>query len=55
MILIQLFKCALRQSAKVKCKNEGALRQSAKVKCKSEVFRGSADYSTLWRVCQELF
>jgi hypothetical protein len=38
MILIQLFGCALRQSAKVKCKSEGALRLSAKVKCKSEVY-----------------
>ena len=41
---------ALRLSAKVKCKSDGALRQSAKVKCKNDVFPGGAHYNTkIWR------
>src|SRR6056300_1441060 len=47
MILIQLFGCALRQSAKVKCKSEGAPRLSAKVKCKSDVSARSRDICPL--------
>ena len=47
MILIQLFGCALRQSAKVKCKSEGALRLSAKVKCKSDVSAARRDICPL--------
>ena len=45
----------LRQSAKMKCKNDGPLRRSAKMKCKSDGLPGGADFITPQRVCQVLF
>ena len=45
----------LRQSAKMKCKNDGPLRRSAKMKCKSDGLPGGADFTTPQRVCQVFF